>query len=62
MYKFVILDIGTNNVFLVFFKYRPSYYDFNKLVTKSKNTCKNKKKDYFYGFFNMLKRANIIYF
>jgi hypothetical protein len=23
---------------------------------------KIKKKDYFYGFFNMLKRANIIYF
>jgi len=50
MYKFVILDIGTNNFFLVFFKYRPNYYDFNKLVTKSKNTCKNKKKTIFMVF------------
>jgi hypothetical protein len=61
MYKFLIL-IETNKIkFLVVLKYRPCFHDFNKLIIKFKNICKNKK-DYFEIFFNMLKYANIIYF
>ena len=41
---FIILDIQTNKIiFLVFLKCRPSSHGFNKLITKSKNACKNKK-------------------
>jgi hypothetical protein len=62
MYKFLILDIETNKIkILIVLKYRPSFHDFNKLVIKFKNICKNKKK-LFWDFFNMLKYANIIYF
>ena len=45
MYKFLILDIETNKIkILIVLKYRPSFHDFNKLVIKFKNICKNKKR------------------
>ena len=41
MYKFLILDTNRKqNNFLVFLKQRPNSHSFNKLVIKSKNTCK----------------------
>jgi hypothetical protein len=41
MYKFVISNTKRKNkiYFLIFLKYLPSSYDFNKLVIKAQNTC-----------------------
>jgi len=39
-YKFIIPHIKKKKNNFIFLKCRPSSYSFNKLVIKSKNTCK----------------------
>jgi hypothetical protein len=61
-YKFVILEIKIIrlNFFFMFLKYRSSFHGLNKLVIKSKNTC---KKNFFnFGIKKIAKSCHVFLF